>query len=84
MIKKSALLITDFSSVFFDFGYMKKPIIYYQFDNELFRSNHYKEGYFSYERDGFGPVATKENDLISYIKKLIKTICVSKKSIWNG
>ena len=82
LIKKSALLITDFSSVFFDFAYMKKPMIYYQFDNGLFRSNHYKEGYFSYEIDGFGPVTDKEEDIISYIKKLIKNnMCIEEKYI---
>ena len=38
---KSSLLITDYSSVFFDFSYMKKPIIYTQFDYELHRKVHY-------------------------------------------
>lgn len=30
------ILITDFSSVFFDFAYMKKPVIYYQFDRDKY------------------------------------------------
>ena len=40
------LLITDYSSVFFDFAYMKKPCICYQFDKKDFYSQHYKKGYF--------------------------------------
>ena len=32
LLKESALLITDLSSVFMDFAYMRKPMIYYQFD----------------------------------------------------
>ena len=56
LIKKSALMITDYSSVSIDFAYMKKPLIYYQFDYERARKSHIAEGYFSYEKDGFGPV----------------------------
>ena len=37
LLIKSDVLITDFSSVFFDYGYMEKPMIFYQFDKESFR-----------------------------------------------
>lgn len=50
----SALMITDYSSVFFDMIYMKKPIIFYQFDYEKFRKGQYKEGYFDYFNNPFG------------------------------
>ena len=56
LLKESAVLITDLSSIFMDFGYMRKPMIYYQFDMEKFRKGQYQQGYFEYERDGFGPV----------------------------
>lgn len=56
LLKESAVLITDLSSIFMDFGYMRKPMIYYQFDMEKFRKGQYQKGYFEYERDGFGPV----------------------------
>ncbi|NRG01628.1 CDP-glycerol glycerophosphotransferase family protein, partial [Paenibacillus dendritiformis] len=68
LIMQSSLLITDYSSVSVDFAYMKKPVVYYQFDKQLFFNSHYSKGYFSYEEDGFGPVFTDENDLITYIK----------------
>lgn len=64
MLKKAALLITDYSSVFFDFSYMRKPVIYYQFDYEKFREGHYQEGYFSYEKDGFGEVCYTANEMV--------------------
>lgn len=64
LLKESAILITDYSSVFFDFGYMEKPVIYYQFDLDKYRNNHYKEGYFKYERDGFGKVIKTEEILV--------------------
>ena len=63
-LKESAYLITDYSSIFFDFAYMKKPLCYFQFDLEEFRSRHYAEGYFSFQNDGFGPVIRTEEELI--------------------
>lgn len=35
-IKKSLMLITDYSSVSFDFAYLKKPVIYWMFDKDAF------------------------------------------------
>lgn len=64
LLMRCSLLITDYSSVFFDAGYMEKPVIYYQFDQEEFRKVHYKEAYFSYEKHGFGPVVKTEKALM--------------------
>lgn len=72
LLKESRLLITDYSSVFFDFGFMRKPVIYYQFDKERYYKEHYNEGYFEYDVDGFGPVVTKEEELIDEIIKCIE------------
>ncbi|GGI43422.1 CDP-glycerol glycerophosphotransferase family protein [Mammaliicoccus stepanovicii] len=36
LIKESKLMITDYSSVAFDFSFLGKPVIYYQFDRDLF------------------------------------------------
>ncbi|VEI31597.1 CDP-glycerol:poly(glycerophosphate) glycerophosphotransferase [Listeria grayi] len=36
LIKESKLMITDYSSVAFDFSFMHKPVIYYQFDRDRF------------------------------------------------
>ncbi len=64
LLMRCDVLITDYSSVFFDAGYMEKPVIYYQFDQEEFRKYHYQEGYFSYEKHGFGPVVQTEDALL--------------------
>ena len=66
LLKKSALMITDYSSVAFDFAYMRKPVIYYQFDREVFEAE-YGGSYFNHERDGFGPVVNKKEKCISKI-----------------
>lgn len=53
LMKQASLMITDYSSVFFDMLYMKKPVIYYQFDYDRFRSGQYGEGYFNYRNNPF-------------------------------
>lgn len=68
ILKTSAILVTDYSSVFMDFAYMRKPIIFFQFDKDKYRQMQYKEGYFNYERDGFGPVLENVNEVVNYIK----------------
>lgn len=75
LLKKGALLITDYSSIFTDFVYMKKPIIYYQYDKEEFINKHisnYRKSYFDFEKDGFGKVLNKEEDLLKEINYFIK------------
>jgi len=68
----SAVLVTDYSSVFFDFGFLKKPIVYCQFDKEEFFKEHsYSQGYFSYEENGFGPV---NYDLQTTIDSIIEAL----------
>lgn len=67
LLKESKLLISDYSSVVFDFAYMEKPSLYYQFD-EL---THYKKGYFEYERDGFGDVVKEEDILVDKIIEIM-------------
>ncbi len=72
VFSKSALLITDYSSVAFDFAYLRKPIIYSQFDKEdFFEGQIFDQGYFSFEKDGMGPVCT---DLDSTVKEMISLI----------
>ena len=76
MISECSLLITDYSSVFFDFAYMKKPIIYYQFDREKFFTSHYAKGYFSYDNDGFGDCSMNSTEVVSKIIELVSNNCV--------
>ncbi len=72
IMKESAIMITDYSSVSVDFAYMKKPIIYYQFDQKEYREKQYEPSYFNYEKDGFGPVTTTAKETIQAVKALYK------------
>lgn len=53
LLRKAAVLITDFSSVFFDMFYMKKPVVFYQFDEAEYRAKQYQQGYFEYTDNPF-------------------------------
>jgi len=77
IFKKSKIMITDYSSVFFDFAYLKKPIIYAQFDFDDIFKNHIYTGStnFDYKKDGFGKVLHKNEELINEIIDLIKNNC---------
>lgn len=70
LLKESALMITDYSSVLFDFVYMKKPVLFYHFDREEYLSKHFKPGYVN--EDAFGPVATDADGLITLLEKYLK------------
>ena len=70
LLKESNLLVTDYSSIAMDFAYLRKPLLYYQFDYEMFRKGQYSEGYFSYKEDGFGKVCEKEQDVVREIKQI--------------
>lgn len=67
LLMESSLMITDYSSVALDFAYMKKPVVYYQFDEERFREAQYAEGYFSYRDSGLGEVVNQEDDVVRFI-----------------
>lgn len=65
----ASLIITDYSSIAFDFAYMKKPVVYYQFSHNY----HFDvdNAYFNYEKDGFGPVCRSQDELKDNIIKII-------------
>ena len=70
LFAESSLLITDFSSTAFDFAYLKKPVIYYQFFE-----NHMGKSYFDYKTMGFGEVVDKHDELVEMVIKYINSNC---------
>ena len=79
LFRKGALMITDFSSVAFDFAYLKKPVIYAQFDEDVFYKYHsWGKGYFTYRKDGFGPITNTLDETVDEIIYYIKNDCKMK------
>ena len=73
IFNESSLMVTDYSSIFFDFAYLKKPLIYYQYGNDY----HYdaENGYFNYKNNGFGSVFDSEDELVDKIIEYIDNDC---------
>lgn len=63
------LLITDYSSVFFDYAILKRPMIFYVYDIEEYRDN-LRGFYFNIEKHAPGPLVKNTEELIREIKKL--------------
>lgn len=71
LFKNSDLMITDYSSVAFDFAYMKKPMIYYQYGNDY----NFEEGYFKYKDMGFGEIVKNEEEILTIVGNYLKNGC---------
>lgn len=67
----ASLIITDYSSAIFDYAYLKKPVIYYHFDD-----NQYDKGYFNYETMGFGEIVKSQGELVKLVTDYISSSCV--------
>ena len=73
---EAALLLTDYSSVAFDFALLRKPLIYAHFDYDTFYSGHiYDRGYFDYDRDGFGPVCPDLETTVDMVIRFLENGC---------
>ncbi|EAJ0509974.1 capsular biosynthesis protein, partial [Campylobacter jejuni] len=69
---ESSLMITDYSSVAFEMIILKKPVIYYQFDQDYFFYKHFlKRGYYNYKKMEFSYLVNNQKDLIFYIEFLL-------------
>ena len=65
----SDLLITDYSSVFFDYAILKRPILFFTYDLEEYRDD-IRGFYFSLETEAPGPLVKTTSDLIKEIQSL--------------
>lgn len=67
------LLVTDYSSIAFESGFLGKSIVYFQFDRDsVFNGGHtYRKGYFDYDEHGFGPVALNVDALMGHIESIV-------------
>lgn len=63
----SDMLITDYSSVFFDYANLKRPMLFFVYDIEDYRDN-LRGFYFDFEAKAPGPLVKTSEELISAIK----------------
>lgn len=64
----SDILITDYSSVFFDYAVLKRPIIFYCYDMDRYKED-LRGFYFDFEKEAPGPIVRTETDLLNAIDR---------------
>lgn len=67
----SDILITDYSSVMFDYANLKRPIIFFTYDIEQYRDS-LRGFYFDFEKEAPGPLVVDTEGVIQSIKSLDK------------
>lgn len=69
IMKKCSMLITDYSSVCWDVCYLDKPVLFYQFDYDMYMQAH--GSYLDMEHELFGERYTEYEKLIDGIEEYI-------------
>jgi CDP-glycerol glycerophosphotransferase (TagB/SpsB family) len=69
MLMRASVLVTDYSSVAWDFHYMKKPVVFFHFDLDKYLNVH--GSFINLKKGLFGPHATTADKLVPRIAKAI-------------
>ncbi|GIN90692.1 CDP-glycerol:poly(glycerophosphate) glycerophosphotransferase [Siminovitchia terrae] len=65
----SDIMVTDYSSVFFDYANLRRPMIFFVYDIEDYRDN-LRGFYFNFEAKAPGPLVKTTEELIDEVKKI--------------
>ena len=63
----SDMMITDYSSVMFDYSLLKRPMIFYAYDLENYKNN-LRDFYFDMINEVPGPICLTNDEMIEFIK----------------
>ncbi len=75
----SDFLITDYSSVFFDYANLKRPMLFYVYDIDDYRDK-LRGFYFDFENKAPGPLVKNTKDLIKEIKSIERDAFIISKT----
>jgi hypothetical protein len=82
MLMEASVLVTDYSSVAWDFLYMKKPTIFFQFDRKEY--DRYTGSFVDFEKGLFGPATAEPDKAVDLVAEaLSQGDCVLNKSHFN-
>jgi len=71
------MLITDYSSVFFDYANLKRPIVFFMADYDEYK-NKTRDFYFDV-KELPGPVVFNQQETMAYVKKFIDNFVIDDK-----
>jgi CDP-glycerol glycerophosphotransferase (TagB/SpsB family) len=81
LITSSAVLVTDFSSVSWDFSFLRRPVIYFQFDQHLLNGS--RAPHIDFAEQLPGPVVTTTNRLIEELGSVVGRGCTMDDEYWQ-
>jgi len=62
----SDALITDYSSVMFDYALLRRPMLFYAYDLDLYTQT--RGSYFDLEKEAPGPVVRTEDHVVDWLR----------------
>lgn len=65
------IMITDYSSVMFDYAHLKRPMLFFTYDLEHYRDT-LRGFYFDFEKDSPGPLISTSEELVTAIQDIDK------------
>ena len=69
VVSRSAMMVTDYSSIAFNMAYLYRPVVYFQFDRDRYFAEHTEgDGYYDYETHGFGPVELDISGVVGAVR----------------
>lgn len=72
LIARARVMITDYSSIAFNMGFVHRPVVYFQFDADDYYLRHTERpGYFDYESHGFGPVTSTVDETVDAVRAVL-------------
>ncbi|NED09853.1 hypothetical protein G3I55_50455, partial [Streptomyces sp. SID6648] len=63
------IMITDYSSVMFDYAHLKRPMLFFTYDLEHYRDT-LRGFYFDFEQDSPGPLIDNSKELVDAIRDI--------------
>lgn len=74
LFARGAVMVTDYSSMAFNAAYINRALVYFQFDYESVSGGEHlgRQGYFDYQRHGFGPVAYTLDEAVAAIERVVR------------
>lgn len=70
LVKHADILMTDYSSIYFDYLFLDRPIVFFAYDLAEYKSN-YREVYFDFESFAPGPKAYNATELKEVLAQTI-------------
>jgi glycosyltransferase involved in cell wall biosynthesis len=72
VIARTAVMVTDYSSLGFEAAFLDVPLVYFQFDRDDYYNGTQVSlpGYFEHSRDGFGPVVEETQEVVDAIRDI--------------